>query len=153
MEEPSISIVNDPDAADRDAILCPLVAYYNEKLGPTDFRPFAIFLRENPKDAIIGGLWGWSAHDWFVVELLFVPEPLRGSGIGSLLMNKAERTAIERGCVGVWLDSFGSQSQRFYEGLGYAPFGKIPNYPKGTDRLFFQKRLLADVNSARSVLP
>jgi GNAT superfamily N-acetyltransferase len=141
MEQPTISIVDNPDAADRNAILYPLIAYCDDKVGPTNLRAFAIFLREKKTETIIGGLWGWSAHDWFVVELLFVPESLRGKGIGSSLIDKAERTAIERGCVGVWLDSFSFQAPKFYEKLGYVPFGTIPNYPKGSERIFFQKSL------------
>jgi GNAT superfamily N-acetyltransferase len=141
MEQPTISVTDSPDPVFRDAILQPLVAYSNGKVGPANLQTFAVFLREKDSEKIIGGLWGRSAYAWFVVELLFVPEPLRGKGLGSLLMEKAEHAAIERGCVGIWLDSFSFQAPKFYERLGYAVFGTLQNSPRGCQRIFFQKIL------------
>ena len=38
----------------------------------------------------IGGLWGRSAYEWLFVELLFIPEELRGQGLGTTLLRQAE---------------------------------------------------------------
>jgi GNAT superfamily N-acetyltransferase len=43
------------------------------------------------RDAIV-------APGWLFVELLFVPESLRGKGIGAELLARAENEAIARGC-------------------------------------------------------
>ena len=45
---------------------------------------------------MIGGLWGRTVYDWLFVELLFVPDALRGRGVGSELMQRAEDEALKR---------------------------------------------------------
>lgn len=74
------------------------------------------------------------------VELLAVPDALRGEGAGAALMKKAEALAVERGCVGAWLDTFAFQARGFYEKLGYAVFGEITDHPRQSARYFLSKR-------------
>ena len=68
---------------------------------------------------MIGGLWGRTVYDWLFVEHLFVPEHLRGRGLGTALMRKAEEVAIARDCIGVCLDTFDFNAPGFYRKLGY----------------------------------
>jgi len=90
---------------------------------------------------MVGGLWGRTAYDWLFVELLVVPESLRGRGLGSELMKRAEDEALGRGCHSAWLDTFEFQARGFYERLGYTCFGELPNYPTGFARYFMRKAL------------
>ena len=128
------------DEATRQAILAPLRAYNQSQTGPQEFRGLAIELRDDA-DATIGGLWGSSAYEWLFIQLLVVPETLRGRGVGRELMARAEAEAITRGCRGVWLDTFEFQARGFYEKLGYRCFGQLENYPQGFARYFMQKSL------------
>jgi ribosomal protein S18 acetylase RimI-like enzyme len=73
------------------------------------------------------------------IDLLFVPEAMRGSGTGRTLMSQAEDEAIRRECRGVWLDTFSFQARGFYEKLGYTVFGEIENHPPGHSRFFLRK--------------
>ena len=125
----------------RGAILAPLVAYNRAKTGRDDSRPLGLTL-EDSDGQVVGGLWGRTAYDWLFVELLFVPESMRGSGIGRDLLTRAEREAIARGCHSAWLDTFEFQARGFYERLGYTCFGELANYPPGSSRYFFKKSLL-----------
>ena len=129
-----------PTTADRNAVLALLVAYNDSQAGPHGYKPLALLLRD-AGGATIGGLLGRSVYDWLYVELLGVPEPLRRRGIGAQLMRRAETVAIERGCVGVWVDTYGFQARGFYEKLGYEIFGTIDDHPRGSHRFFFRKRL------------
>jgi GNAT superfamily N-acetyltransferase len=90
---------------------------------------------------VVGGLWGRTGYDWLFVELLFVPESLRGRGVGKDILQRAEREAIARGCHGVWLNTFEFQARGFYERLGYTCFGELANYPPGSARYFLKKAL------------
>jgi GNAT superfamily N-acetyltransferase len=90
---------------------------------------------------MLGGLWAQSYYDWLFVDLLVVPKRLRGQGIGTELLGRAEAEARARGCVGVWLDTFSFQAPTFYPRHGYAVFGEIANYPAPHRRLFLSKRL------------
>jgi len=132
-------------AAERDhesvqkTILDSLVAFNDANGGASGYRPVA-FAIENDRGAVIGGLSGAIAYGWLFVELLFVPEPLRGRGIGTDLLRRAEAEALARGCHSVWLDTFEFQARGFYERLGYRCFGELKNYPSGP-RYFMSKRL------------
>ncbi len=136
-----INVDENPDPALRNAILKPLRAYNESKIGQITFKPLAICLRDPDHDAVIGGLWGHSIHSWMFVDLLIVPEELRGLGIGTSLLRKAEEIAMTRDCLGLWLQSATFQARGFYEKLGYRAFGAIPDFPPGHDCLFYSKRI------------
>ena len=131
--------IDAPVAADREAIAAPLRAYNLSKVDSIQIIPLAIALRD-ADGQIIGGLWGETALDWLHVDLLSVPESLRGQDVGSALMQRAEAIARERGCVGAWLDTFAFQARGFYEKLGYSVFGEIADHPLGSARYFLRKR-------------
>jgi len=99
--------------------------------------PLNVLLHSEHK--VIGGLWGHTAAGWMVIELMYLPESLRGIGVGSSTVRKAEREAIARGCEHAWLDTHEFQAKGFYESLGYECFGELPDYPKGYARFFMRK--------------
>jgi GNAT superfamily N-acetyltransferase len=136
----SIQLSDEAQPEVRDAILRPLVAYNTQKTGTNDYRPLVLTVHDE-SGAVIGGLWGRTAFGWLFVELLFVPEGLRGRGIGAELMSRAEREAILRACHSAWLDTFEFQARGFYERLGYTCFGEINDYPQGFARYFMKKQL------------
>jgi len=121
------------------AVLDSLIAFNDTKAGESAFRPLA-FAIEDDRGHTIGGLSAATAYGWLFVELLFVPESLRGQGVGTRLIQLAEAEAVARGCHSVWLDTFEFQARGFYERLGYTCFGELKNYPAGS-RYFMRKRL------------
>jgi GNAT superfamily N-acetyltransferase len=142
---PTITLTDSPDAAARRAILGPLVAFNAIGAGrPEDHRPLAVLLSDPATGAVIGGLWGATMFDHLHVDLLFVPESVRRSGIGRRLMRDAETEAVRRGCIGAWLDTYSFQTRGFYERIGYAVFGEIADYPPGHRRIFLKKMLRGD---------
>lgn len=128
------------DIEARDAIIGGLVAYNTERTGIDDHRPLILSITD-AEDRLTGGLWGRTSYGWLFVELLFVPESLRGKGIGAELMLRAETEAAARGCRGAWLDTFSFQARGFYERLGYSSFGQLDDYPPGFSRYFMKKAL------------
>jgi GNAT superfamily N-acetyltransferase len=130
------------DDAVRSAIVGPLVAYNEQKTGMNDYRPLAVVVSD-ADNCVIGGLWGRTAYGWLFIELLFVPESLRGQGLGADLTRRAETEALARGCHSAWLDTFEFQARGFYERLGYTCFGELENYPVGFSRYFMKKALSA----------
>jgi GNAT superfamily N-acetyltransferase len=135
-----------PDEDLRDGILGPLAEYNHAKTGRSDHRPLIIAI-DGPDGRVIGGLWGRTVYDWLFVELLFVPDGLRGRGVGSDLLKRAEDEALARGCHSVWLDTFKFQARGFYERLGYSCFAELPDYPVGSSR-YFMKKVLRPVQAA-----
>src|SRR5262245_20113640 len=124
-----------PDEPTRSGILLPLAAFNEEQTGRRDHRSLILAI-EDGEGRVIGGLWGRTAYNWLYVELLVVPAPLRGRGVGTDLIARAEREAIARGCHSVWLDTFEFQARGFYERLGYTCFAELGDYPPGSSRYF-----------------
>ena len=140
--EIDVALTDAPSPDAREAILNGLVQFNIEQAGPNDWRTLAVLITDRATGETVGGLWGRTSSKWLFVELLFIPEAHRGSGIGVSLMRQAEAEAIRRGCIGAWLDTFSYQAPGFYQRLGYTLFGTIEDYPPGHHRCFFKKRLL-----------
>ena len=136
-----LDVVRHHDPADQKAILEPLVAFNLSRVQAALRPPLAILIRQGEGTEVIGRLWGHFTYDWLFVELLFVPERLRGTGIGREIMARAESVAATEGCIGVWLDTFEFQAVGFYEKLDYTSFGVLEDHPDGQRRFFLKKRL------------
>jgi GNAT superfamily N-acetyltransferase len=135
-------LTDTPGPGTRQAILGPLVQFNGEQAGrPEDHRTLAIVLSHPDTGEVIGGLWGGTMYFHLHIDLLFIPDSLRRTGVGRRLMGDAEAEAILRGCRGAWLDTFSFQARGFYQRLGYAVFGTIENYPPGHHRFFMKKDL------------
>ena len=144
----AVRLTDVADESIRKAVLDPLVAYNQAKTGRYDHRPLVIAI-EDPHRKVLGGLWGRTAYDWLFVELLFVPDSLRGRGIGRDLMSRAEGEAVKRGCHSAWLDTFVFQAPAFYQRLGYSPFAELNDYPVGSTRYFMRKSLVGEEDRGR----
>ncbi|WP_020180640.1 GNAT family N-acetyltransferase [Methylopila sp. M107] len=134
-----ITAPEEPSQDDRAVIIRGLVAYNDATYGPSDIRSLGVLLKDG--DATVGGLWGRTSYGWLFVELLFVPEAMRGQGKGAELLAQAEEIARARGCANAWIDCFGEPNRAFYEGRGFAVFGSIPDHPEGVTRYFLRKSL------------
>ena len=139
----SIDFTDRAEAADRMAIGRGLGAYNRQQTQRDDYRPLAALLR-NTDGEVVGGLWGNTTYGWLFVELLVVPDALRGRGIGRQLMQGAEAEARRRGCHSAWLDTFQFQARGFYERNGYSCFGELGDFPRGHARYFMKKSLSGD---------
>ena len=131
-----------PDKADREIILARLVDFETAAAGPPAITPLAILIKDD-MGRTVGGLWGNSVFRWLVIELFFVPEERRGSGLGTRIMAEAEAIARARGCIGIWLDTYDFQAPDFYARLGFTTFGTVADQPPGRHRHFMLKRFEA----------
>jgi GNAT superfamily N-acetyltransferase len=141
-------ITTGPDAlARRRTILEHLSSFNASHAAPSRAEVLCVSV-DDSNGHVAGGLYGSVAYDWLVIELLFVPEELRGLGLGSQLLAQAEEQARALGCIGAWLDTFSFQARGFYEKLGYSLAGTIPDHPLGGARYFMIKRWDAPVYPA-----
>ena len=137
---PTIKVIEHDDPTERDAILQPLIAYNQKSVPDPDIRSLGLLLKDE-QVVTIGGLWGLSAYNWLFVELLFIPEHLRGIGTGCHPIQQAEDVARQRNCIGVWLDTFSFQALPFYRKLGYTLFGEPQRPPQGRLTILAAKAL------------
>ncbi len=139
-----ITLTDAPEPHVRQAIQGPLVGFNAARVGHAeDWRRLVIAISDPNTNEVLGGLWAETMYFRLHVDLLFVPESLRRTGIGRRLMGDAEAEAIRRGCRGAWLDTYSFQARGFYERLGYTVFGTIEDFPPGHRRFFLTKDFTA----------
>jgi GNAT superfamily N-acetyltransferase len=140
---PAIVVRETPDPQIRAALSALMLTYNESRTGPSGFALLAVTLDDAQTGQMIGGLWGRTVYDWLFVEFLFVPEHLRGRGLGTALLRKAEEAALARECIGVCLDTFDFNAPGFYAKLGYEEFAVLDSPRRGFKRHFLHKRLAA----------
>ncbi|KAF0132659.1 MAG: N-acetyltransferase GCN5 [Methylocystaceae bacterium] len=128
------------ETAESAELAARLGAALGERFGVRDETPFSILAR-GEDGALIGGINGLIHWRWAYVRHLWVAESRRGRGLGARLMGEAERLARDRGCVGVYIDTFEKRVAAFYESLGFARVGEIADFPPGHSRISLSKRL------------
>jgi GNAT superfamily N-acetyltransferase len=128
-----------PPPGTFEAIYGALEANSLALIGPARPRLLVIPIHDD-NGSIAGGLWGYTLFEWLHVQMLFVPEPLRGLGVGAALMASAESEARDRGCRGTCVDTFSFQAAPFYQRIGFTQYGKLRDCPPGHDRMYFCKR-------------
>jgi len=133
-----IEVTATPSATDREAVLGGLLAFIRVEAGVVG-TSLAVLVRDEA-GAVVGGLTGRTSAAWLFVELLWLPEALRGTGLGTRLMMAAEAEAVRRGCMGAHLDTYDFQAPSFYRKLGYEVFGSIEDHPPGHTRFWMRKR-------------
>lgn len=131
--------VRDPQA--ETAIAGGLAAYNKEKFGRVDSQTLDILVRDDNSGAAVGGLLGRSSLGLFFLDLFYLPEELRGGGLGSRIMAQAEAEARRRGCTAAVVSTITFQAPEFYERHGYCRFGEIACPPDGATRIFLSKTL------------
>jgi GNAT superfamily N-acetyltransferase len=136
-----IEITERPESGTFETLVAALTRDNEPHIGPAEFRLLVMPLRDVATGETIGGLWGWTLYRWLWVDILFVPETMRGHGMGRDLMMKAEGEARARGCVGGRLNTFSFQVRPFYERLGYQVYAELDGYPPGHRLLSMCKRL------------
>lgn len=101
------------------------------------------FVARNEKNEIVGGiLGGIGYYAGLKISVLWVSKKARGTGLGSRLLETAEREGKRLGATMVILDTFSFQAEDFYLKNGYEIFGKIDNYPKEGQSFIFLKKSL-----------
>lgn len=139
---PTLTLLDKPDPAVARAVHALLLAFNNTASG-YEFDGQALVISATDHDAgeVIGGLWGSTGYGYLHIDMLIVPESLRGTGLGSRMMQQAEDEALRRGCHGSYLETFDFQARGFYERLGYKVFGQLEDTPPGHTRYFLKKSL------------
>ncbi|WP_320198469.1 GNAT family N-acetyltransferase [Agrobacterium sp. rho-13.3] len=125
--EPKIVV---SDASDKDseaAILEQLKAYNVTRFGKSNWQELIISIRDD-QNAVIGGLVGHTARGWLYTSLLFIPETMRGKGLGPKLLALAEDEARKRGCKGAYIDTMSTDALSVYQKCGYTVFGQIEDF-------------------------
>ena len=139
--EPIVTLTDAPTAEEERAVGAGLAGYNEQQSGIRDSRPLAVIVRDPETKQPVGGLTGRTSLGLLFIDLFFLPDTLRGDGLGSRLLRLAEDEARQRGCVSAVLYTISFQAPGFYERHGYRVLGTVPCLPPGTSRIFMTKPL------------
>lgn len=139
--DPVLTLTDAPSEAAKAAIQAGLAAFNDAVTGIVDRKPLAVLVSDPRSGAVIGGVIGRTSLGLMFIDVVYLPEHLRGSGVGTRMIAMAEEEGRRRGCANVMLYTITFQAPGFYEKLGYREFGRIQCDPPGTARVFMTKAL------------
>lgn len=117
------------------------ISAFNTEMAGDDHGKNLCFVLEDPKGKVLGGVIGMTYWNWLFINLMWLPEELRGKGYGQQLLEKAEEEGRKRGAQYSYLDTFSFQAPGFYQKFGYQEFGRLEDFPPGHIRYFMMKEL------------
>jgi GNAT superfamily N-acetyltransferase len=141
MDTPIIELTDAPTADELGAVRRGLDQFNFDACGISDQRPLALLVRDPVTQDIVGGLNGRTSRGMLFIDVFFLPESMRGNGLGSKLLRTAEEEGLRRGCRTGLLHTNTFQAPAFYKKHGWREFGHFPCDPPGTARIFFCKEL------------
>lgn len=104
--------------------------------------PLAVLVANGSDSEVVGGLLGHTSLGLLFVDLFFLPDELRSTGLGSRILRQAEEEATRRGCRQAVLYTIAFQAPGFYERHGYEAFGEVHSGKAEQARIFMTKRLM-----------
>ena len=118
-----------------------LVRSYNRsKREAVESEPLNLYI-EDEHGRLLAGLVAETFGNWLEIEYLFVKEDLRGQGIGSQLLQRAESEAKKRNCCFAFVNTYQFQAPTFYQKQGYKEVFTLKDYPCTGQRHYYQKDL------------
>jgi len=139
--DPVLTLTSDRNPQAEAVVTGGLAEFNKAVFGHVDSQTLDVLVRDPETGEIVGGLLGHSSLGLFFLDLIYVPERLRGGGIGSRIIALAEDEGRRRGCTAAFVYTVTFQAPGFYERHGYHRFGEIACPPNGATRVFFSKAL------------
>ncbi|MCF1284504.1 GNAT family N-acetyltransferase [Streptococcus sinensis] len=115
-------------------------AYNQSKREPSKSEPLNIYV-EDEQGNLIAGMVAETFGNWLEIEYLYVQEDFRGQGIGSNILNRAEKEARERKCKYSFVNTYQFQAPDFYKKHGYEEVFALKEYPYTGERYYYTKAL------------
>lgn len=115
-------------------------SYNRSKREAAESEPLNLYV-EDDSGEVLAGLVAETFGNWLEIEYLFVKEDLRGQGIGSQLLQRAESEAKKRNCHYVFVNTYQFQAPAFYQKHGYQEVFTLKDYPCTGQRHYYQKDL------------
>ena len=125
----------------KSQIIGDLIRSYNRsKREAAESEPLNIYV-EDDSGELMAGLVAETFGNWLEIEYLFVKEDLRGQGIGSQQLQRAESEAKKRNCRFAFVNTYQFQAPAFYQKHGYQKVFTLKDYPCTGQRHYYQKDL------------
>ena len=90
---PIVALSAERDPRAEAVVTGGLAAFNKAAFGRVDAQTLDVVVRDDNSGEIVGGLLGHSSLGLFFLDLFYLPEPLRGAGLGSSIIALAEDEA------------------------------------------------------------
>ncbi|MGT3085485.1 GNAT family N-acetyltransferase, partial [Salmonella enterica] len=124
-----IQITHQVTEFDKEELLAGLRSYNAQFVDFSKNGQLGVYCR-NESGEMVGGLIADRKGPWLCIDYLWVSESARSRGLGSQLMEMAEKEGLRKGCVHGLVDTFSFQALPFYEKQGYILQMSLPDFPK-----------------------
>ena len=134
-------VVADRDTAGVETELRGALYRFNVESTGIDDGALLVITARDDDGRRVAGLFGWTWGGTCFVDLLYVDEDQRGTGLGSALLASAEDEGVRRGCRQLVLATHTFQAPDFYAARGYREVGRVEAYPAGHAQVHLVKPL------------
>jgi GNAT superfamily N-acetyltransferase len=131
---------NEPDPAARTVLYELLGEENSRKSGLGDTGNFVVLIRAGADGEVVGGAWAVDNCGWAFLDLLYVPDDMRGQQLGTRLLHEVEAIARKLGLIGMWVNTYDFQARGFYERQGFVEFGCLERDHGAAGQSFMKKR-------------
>ncbi|AZO76423.1 MULTISPECIES: GNAT family N-acetyltransferase [unclassified Bosea (in: a-proteobacteria)] len=138
---PDIIVTDSSDESFLSVLQEGLRSYNEEQGGATDQKPIQVKVRDPETGVLTGGISGRTSRGILFIDYVYLPQSLRGSGIGSQILAMAEHEGKRRGCSKAVLFTISFQAPDFYKHLGWKVLGEVVPKPPGAARIYLTKDL------------
>ncbi|MBF2715343.1 GNAT family N-acetyltransferase [Agrobacterium vitis] len=124
----SLAVLDEVPSDTQTLISGWLTAHNDVMFGKTGGHKSLFIPIEHHDGEILGGLIGRTARGWLDIDIIFIPEALRGQGLAGKLLALAENEACKRGCKGAHIQTANPVATKAYQKYGYEVFGTIEHF-------------------------
>lgn len=138
--QPIITLHENADPATLREIFDAIRTFNHVTSGVPRGTSFTLEVRDAAGELVAGlagDLWGAAFH----LVGLWLRADMRGAGLGSDLVRRAEAHARARGFTVAYVETLSFQARPFYEKHGYRLFGTLEGIAPGVDYYFMSKKL------------
>lgn len=108
---------------------------------PEDAMPDFLFAVTDKDGNLTAGLKGEVAFQTAHVAELWVHSALRGQGVATRLLARADDHARAQGCSRIQIETRNPAARRLYQTQGYRVFGDLPNFEGAKSLVYMVKDL------------
>lgn len=147
-ERPELVVESEPSPEDVQYLEDRIYEHNSRATGIADGQWLAVLVRDG-EGRIVAGIAGATWGGCMEIRQFWVDESRRRQGLGSRLLEEAEREARRRGCEQAFLSTFIFQAPDFYSRRGYEVIARMDDYPRGHHNLLMRKRLAGSGTESR----
>jgi GNAT superfamily N-acetyltransferase len=131
---------DDMTTAEAEYVQRKLLEFSDGFTEPRNYREFGVALRDQCGE-VVGGITANRVWDWLQIGVLWIPDELRGQGLGQQLLKRMENLGRQHGCKFAKLDTFEFEAREFYESHGYTVQSRTDNFPRDHTQFHLTKEL------------